>query len=157
MRITLCITFFSKFLDWKDMEILLGAHDVSKDENSRQSFNIVKAKRHESYITEKPRPPFLNDIAILTLDRTPIINEFVSYAPLSKSTKWNEDVGLKATVVGWGLTKNVKNSASNVLLETQVTIKSAQECKDDFYTERSPKDSFICTKLSREDSCQVSS
>jgi len=140
--------------DWKDMEILLGAHDVSKDENSRQSFNIVKAKRHESYITESPRPPFLNDIAILTLDRTPIINEFVSYAPLSKSTKWNEDVGLKATVVGWGLTKNVQNSASNVLLETQVTIKSAQECKDDFYTERSPKDSFICTKLSREDSCQ---
>ena len=138
------------------MEVFLGAHNLTKEEDSRQSFDVVNSVIYESYNTEAPNPAYLHDIAILTLDRTPILNKFVSYAPLSTSTDWNEKNGTKATVIGWGLTSNNKFSSSDVLLETNVTIKSAQDCIDKRYRYRAPKESFICTKIAVEDSCEVS-
>ena len=136
------------------MSVKLGAHDLTKNEDTVQKFSVVKVTIHEGYFAEKHRPQFIHDIAVLELSDTPTLNEYVAYAPMSKDVDWNEKNGSKAIVAGWGLTENF-GSTSDELREAQVTLFSAKKCVENRYPQRFPAESFICTLLSEEDSCQV--
>ena len=121
---------------------------------TEQTFYAVNARLYEEYYANSFTPKFLNDIAVLTLDREPIINENVKFAPLATSIKWNNEAGLTPTVAGWGSTSNF-GGYTPVLNEVNVTIKPINECAKR-YEERNPQDSYICTELSTKDSCTVS-
>lgn len=136
------------------MLVKLGAHDLTKNEDTIQKFSVVKVTINEGYSGESPEPPFIHDIAVLELSDTPILNEYVAYAPLSKNIDWNEKSGSKAIVAGWGLTENF-GSTSDELKEAQVTLFSAKKCVENRYPKRFPVESFICTLLSTDDSCRV--
>ena len=134
----------------------MGAHDITKEGEGVQDFKVVNVKIHEGYRTEEHRPPFIHDIAVLQLDGVPKVTDTVSFAPLSTSIEWNEKVDTTAIVTGWGKTSN-GGRTSDVLKQASVTLKSATSCMEKMYKWRVPKESFICTKLSSDDSCSVSS
>ena len=150
------LIFFREFLDWKTWTVRLGAHDITKKGEGVQDFKVVNVKIHEGYRTEPHRPPFIHDIAVLQLDGVPKVTDTVSFAPLSTSIEWNEKVDTTAIVTGWGKTSN-GGQTSDVLKQASVTLKSATSCVEKMYKWRVPKESFICTKLSSDDSCSVSS
>ena len=121
---------------------------------TEQTFYAVNARLYEEYYANAIKPYYLDDIAVLTLDREPEINENVKFAPLATSIKWNNEAGLTPTVAGWGSTFN-RGQYSPVLNEVNVTIKPIDECAER-YKLRNPQDSYICTELSTKDSCTVS-
>ena len=146
---------FSEILDWKTWTVRLGAHNITEEEEGVQDFKVVNMKIHNDYRTKPHRPPFIHDIAILQLDGIPKVTDTVSFAPLSTSIEWNEKVDATGIVAGWGKTSNGGQS-SDVLRQAAVTLNSATECVNNLYKWRLPKESFICTKLSQDDSCSVS-
>ena len=147
-------SFSSQVTDWSKIEIIAGAHDILNKEGTEQTFYVVNARLYEEYYALSIKPYYLNDIAVLTLDREPIINENVKFAPLATSIKWNKEAGLTPTVAGWGSIFNGGFSVT-VLNEVNVTIKHIDECAKR-YELRNPQDSYICTVLSPKDSCTVS-
>ena len=153
LKIQLVIPF-SEYVDWSEIEIVAGAHDFLNKKGTEQTFYAVNARLYEEYYANSIRPYYLNDIAVLTLDREPIINENVKFAPLATSIKWNKEAGLTPTVAGWGSTSNF-GGYTPVLNEVNVTIKPIDECAER-YKLRNPQDSYICTELSTKDSCTVS-
>ena len=147
------LSFFREFLDWYDVDVILGAHNVGYEEPSQQTFKIINLKVHGLYHGLR-KPKHLHDIAIITLDREAELNDKVQIAKISNSTKWNsKDVSM--TVIGWGLTRD-DGFKSYVLREVGVPIKKIDECEP-IYKLRFPSESYICAKPENgKDSCQVS-
>jgi len=144
-------------------EVLAGAHDVSKNEDTQQRFRVKKLIVHPDYTGNnrtvkngKPLPRELNDIALLELSEEIVENEFVKIARLPDKNVNKED-GKSAKIAGWGTTTG---EVSNILLKEDVNIIDVDTCiAKDTYKKRVPYKASILCAASDEgtDSCQSDS
>ncbi|XP_052385563.1 complement factor D-like isoform X2 [Oncorhynchus keta] len=99
--------------------VVLGAHDLSEDENSQQKFNVIK------YI---PHPRFgdnlENDIMLLKLRGRATLNRAVQLIPLMNGSMAE---GSLCTTAGWGDIDD-NSTPPDKLQEVNATIISPREC-----------------------------
>jgi len=132
------------------VNVTLGAHNISVDEPSQQKIAAAQVFVHENYSATTND----NDIALIHLATAATLNDRVKLVSLITAN--NEAtlaaVGTKGTVTGWGNTSD-GGASSDVLKQVSLAIVSAQTCSQ-FNT---ITDNMLCaggTVQGGEDSCQ---
>ncbi|XP_062984856.1 granzyme A-like [Elgaria multicarinata webbii] len=137
----------------KTTKVILGAHSRTKREPMQQSFTVVKSISHPCF-DAKTRE---NDLKLLQLNEPAKINHHVKTAKLSQ-TGIDIKAGTQCLVAGWGITRNGKKEASDVLREVNVTIIDRRICNDKKHYNSNPVVtlSMVCAgdKKGGKDSCQ---
>ncbi|XP_042850746.1 granzyme K isoform X1 [Panthera tigris] len=134
-------------------KVILGAHSLSKNEASKQMFDIKKFipfSRLTSYRKS-------NDIMLIQLHTAATLNQHVQL--LHPSSKNDIRAGTKCQVTGWGATDPEFLRISDTLREVTVTVISRKLCNSPSYYNHSPviTKGMICAGDDRghKDSCQV--
>uniref|UniRef100_UPI00398E5C7F granzyme K-like n=1 Tax=Pristiophorus japonicus TaxID=55135 RepID=UPI00398E5C7F len=140
---------------WKNrkIEVILGAHSLSKiQEENQQVLEVKKCLPHQDFNWKRKE----SDIMLVQLAREAILNKHVSTLMLPKSI---EDVkaGTKCCVAGWGTTNPEILKASDTLREVNVNIIDRKVCNSKAYYDYNPfitKD-MLCAgdKKARKDTC----
>ncbi|TSU62992.1 DNA excision repair protein ERCC-1 [Bagarius yarrelli] len=120
------------------LEVLLGAHNISRKEPQQQKIKVKKCIKHPCY-KENQR---LNDIMLLKLESRAKLSKTVQVLNLPKKNK-NLTANQKCSIAGWG--KTSENSAeSSVLQEVTLKVQDNIKCKNlwEIYFDT---DSMICT------------
>ncbi|XP_064589441.1 cathepsin G-like [Zonotrichia leucophrys gambelii] len=106
--------------------VILGAHNVSRPEQSQQKIPVVKKFIHPEYSGNGGK----NDIMLLKLKKKAEINEYVRNISFAKE---NEHVraGDLCTVSGWGRT-SLDPPPSDVLMEVELKVQKAKICQQVF-------------------------
>ncbi|KAF1420959.1 Mast cell protease 1A, partial [Spheniscus humboldti] len=120
-----------------NITVTLGAHNISKKEQSQQAFHIGHWVIHPSYSEDTSK----NDIMLLKLKPRAKLTKQVSYIPLPSH---NECVkpGTMCTVAGWGQTSTTRDRTS-VLMEVDLKVQSEKECEKSYKRNYLPQ-SMIC-------------
>uniref|UniRef100_A0A8C0GXS1 Peptidase S1 domain-containing protein n=1 Tax=Chelonoidis abingdonii TaxID=106734 RepID=A0A8C0GXS1_CHEAB len=82
-----------------NITVILGAHDITKQEQSRQVIRVRRAYPHQDYDNK----PHNNDIMLLKLEHNAHLNEYVSPIPLPMAHQQMRP-GTVCSVAGWGRT-----------------------------------------------------
>ncbi|NXF28339.1 CATG protein, partial [Rhodinocichla rosea] len=123
-------------VDKKGVTVILGAHNIRREEESQQKIRAGKWVIHPQY----SRNGFKNDIVLLKLKEKAEINENVQCISIAKE---NERVraGTKCKVSGWGRT-SLKPLGSDVLRVVELKVQKGEICEKVFrYYQRQ---SMIC-------------
>ncbi|KAL7641287.1 UNVERIFIED_CONTAM: hypothetical protein RMT77_008425 [Armadillidium vulgare] len=132
------------------IRVRLGDYNFDTEtESSSSDFNIAQIKMHEDYNTET----YINDIAILTLDRTTDFSP--SIWPICLPQNPDEQfVGETAVVVGWG-TIYYGGPVSSILQEVSIPVWDNNECNNT-YQNNEIFPVMLCAgdKEGGKDSCQ---
>uniref|UniRef100_H2ZYH5 Granzyme K n=1 Tax=Latimeria chalumnae TaxID=7897 RepID=H2ZYH5_LATCH len=117
----------------KQVNVVLGAHSLSKKEKSKQVFSVIKHIEHPTFKTQ----PQLNDIMVLQLNQKAKTNKYVAVKKLPRT---NADVkpGTKCTVLGWGVTEDNSTKPSDTLREVTVAVIDRRVCNSPEYYNRNP-------------------
>ncbi|XP_042212964.1 trypsin-1-like [Homarus americanus] len=108
-----------------DVEVLLGAHELTSSTSAQQRISVERIINHESYDSSTQD----NDIAVLKLATKASLNENVKPACLPSVSE--DYTGFTATVSGWG-TLSSGGSQPDVLQEVQVPVVSNSECQQSY-------------------------
>ncbi|XP_030396537.1 granzyme B(G,H)-like [Gopherus evgoodei] len=104
-----------------NLTVILGAHNIHKQENSQQTFAVQSYHPHPDY-QEHPK---VNDILLLKLKGTAKVNKYVHAIGLPKArgkvAPWSQ-----CSTAGWG--RIDMGNATDKLFETNVTIQPPKEC-----------------------------
>ncbi|XP_054137584.1 cathepsin G-like [Melozone crissalis] len=109
--------------------VILGAHNVNREEPSQQKIPVEKWVIHPEY----SRKGFINDIVLLKLwPNTSFlpgakINEYVQYISFAKENE-HVRVGALCRVSGWGWTSE-KPPGSDVLREVELKVQKDKICQ----------------------------
>ncbi|XP_043909711.1 mast cell protease 3-like isoform X2 [Protopterus annectens] len=130
--------------------VLLGAHDITQQEESQQTFGVrqVYVPPHYNHeITESP-----NDIMLLKLDKKATLNKYVKIIKLPFSSS-NAEPGQVCNVAGWGMLDDT--TYPNTMYEVNVAVVSRHYCVT-YYNEKVIKGSMICAgfRSAEKDSSQ---
>ena len=149
--------------DESTVEVLAGAHDIAKDEDTQQRFRVKRLIVHPDYTGHAPGrdkdgkkiPRELNDLALLELSDDVVENKFVKIAKLPDRNV-NGDDGKSAKIAGWGLTED-KGASTNILQKGDIKIIDIDTCvTENTYKRRiSHKATMLCASGGGTDSCQV--
>uniref|UniRef100_A0A8C0GXU6 Peptidase S1 domain-containing protein n=1 Tax=Chelonoidis abingdonii TaxID=106734 RepID=A0A8C0GXU6_CHEAB len=93
-----------------NITVILGAHDITKQEQSRQVIRVRRAYPHQDYDNK----PHNNDIMLLKLEHNAHLNEYVSPIPLPMAHQQMRP-GTVCSVAGWGRTSAHNNLSSDTL------------------------------------------
>ncbi|XP_075768362.1 uncharacterized protein LOC142821352 [Pelodiscus sinensis] len=105
--------------------VILGAHNVTKQEKSQQRICVRRKIPHPQY----NRDTLNNDIMLLELEKPAELNDHVKTIPLPEPGEGVEP-GTACSVAGWGRTI----AAANVLQEVDVEVLEDDNClKYDYY------------------------
>ncbi|XP_016398384.1 granzyme B(G,H)-like [Sinocyclocheilus rhinocerous] len=118
----------------KNLEVVLGAHNISQNEDSQQTIQVDKYIRHPKY--ENGR--FIYDIMLLKLKTKAVRNEFVDFIELPKNNK-NMPAHVECSIAGWGMTKpggRVSDALQEVGLKLQFSFECKNKWKDHFNSEK---------------------
>uniref|UniRef100_A0A3B3VNU5 trypsin n=1 Tax=Poecilia latipinna TaxID=48699 RepID=A0A3B3VNU5_9TELE len=123
--------------------VVLGAHNISKKEESQQRINVKKYHVHPQFEANQ----YEYDIMLLKLEKNAKVNNNVKTIDLA--TK-NEDIpaNTNCEVAGWGKTGPTK-PISDVLMETTESIQFSFECKHIWKTYFNSTH-MICTKFNKK-------
>ncbi|XP_073701200.1 granzyme B(G,H)-like [Garra rufa] len=116
------------------LEVVLGAHNISQNEDSQQIIQVEKYIKHPKYENE----PLSYDIMLLKLKTKAVRNEFVSVIKLPKNNE-NISAHVQCSIAGWGMTKpggRVSNILREVSLKLELTFKCKNKWKYHFKTEK---------------------
>uniref|UniRef100_A0A8C0XSK6 Peptidase S1 domain-containing protein n=1 Tax=Castor canadensis TaxID=51338 RepID=A0A8C0XSK6_CASCN len=132
--------------------VVLGAHSLSKNEPSKQTFEIKKFIPFSRLLPDSR----LDDIMLIKLHTAAKLNKQVQLLQL-RSKNYLRD-GTKCQVTGWGATDTALPTNSDTLQEVTVTVISRKVCNSHSYYNHNPvitKD-MICAGDARgqKDSCQ---
>jgi len=132
------------------VEVILGEHALHQNSEATQKFSASVIGRDDYKYYDKR---YLNDIAILKLDRDAELDEHVIPACLPS----NENelyIGKTAKVSGWG-DLDYNGDGSDVLMETNVTIiaQSDEKCKKPGILWEKPL-TQMCAYEDKTDTCQ---
>ncbi|KAF4087349.1 hypothetical protein AMELA_G00094410 [Ameiurus melas] len=120
------------------LEVLLGAHNISRKEPQQQRISVQKYILHPCYKRHE-RP---NDIMLLKLKSKAKVNNAVKIILLPKKNE-NLPARQECSIAGWGKTEQ-NTAESSVLREVKLKVQFNFECRkiwdEKFYT-----DSMICT------------
>ncbi|XP_016382841.1 granzyme B-like [Sinocyclocheilus rhinocerous] len=106
------------------LEVVLGAHNISQNEDSQQIIQVDKYIRHPKYENDG----LTYDIMLLKMKTKAVRNEFVDVIELPKN---NEDIPalVECSIAGWGM-KKPGGRASDVLWEVSLKLQFSFECKN---------------------------
>lgn len=139
-----CIVDFTK----ESITVRLGEYNFGETGDSAHvDFKVQSMKPHESYDTNT----YVNDIALITLDRSTDFSDFIWPVCLPDSD--DSYVGRDATVIGWG-TIYFGGPVASTLQEVTIPVWTNAEC-DEAY-EQNIIDKQLCAgaKEGGKDSCQ---
>ncbi|XP_017562036.1 granzyme F-like isoform X2 [Pygocentrus nattereri] len=102
----------------KKLEVLLGAHNISRKEPSQQRIRVEKYIMHPSYKEGQKDRSY--DVMLLKLETKAKVNKYVNFHALPKKNK-TIPAHQKCSIAGWGIKGSGEHQASDVLLE--VTLK----------------------------------
>ncbi|XP_059494481.1 uncharacterized protein LOC125452623 [Stegostoma tigrinum] len=142
--------------NWKyqDIQVILGAHSLSKRQEEKQQ--VLKVKKYFPY------PEFNwnrkeNDIMLIQLANEAIMSEHVSILKLPKSPG-DVKAGTKCSVAGWGTTNPEIRKPSDTLREVTLTVIARKRCNSEKYYNYNPfiTKTMLCAgdAKGRKDSCQ---
>jgi secreted trypsin-like serine protease len=135
------------FMEWEsdpeDIDVLIGAHDLTKDEGQR-----IKIKRiitHPEYNSSTHD----SDIALLELE------EDALYSPLALVSENTALDGKDAVSMGWGLTDPYGDESPEKLRQVSLPIVSNARCRESYGDEKIT-DNMVCAGYSQggRDTCQ---
>ncbi|XP_040486373.1 granzyme K [Ursus maritimus] len=133
-------------------KVILGAHSLSKNEASKQTFEIEKFIPFSRLISHRK----LNDIMLIKLHTAATLDKHVQL--LHPSSKNDIRAGTKCQVTGWGATDPQFLMMSDTLREVTVTVINRKLCNSPSYYNHNPiiTEDMICAGDARgqKDSCQ---
>ncbi|XP_049584096.1 granzyme B-like isoform X1 [Syngnathus scovelli] len=128
---------------FKEMTVILGAHNISQREKSQQRIKVAEFHPYPNYNNES----FHNDIMLLKLQQNAQLNTYIKVLELpKKKKKKNLPANTKCTVAGWGQTVSGPKMGlvSDVLKEATEKIEYSK-CKN-IWKRRFQTERMICTK-----------
>uniref|UniRef100_A0A6M2DUH7 Putative trypsin-like serine protease n=1 Tax=Xenopsylla cheopis TaxID=163159 RepID=A0A6M2DUH7_XENCH len=136
------------FDNLKDIQVFVGAHDISKsDELNRQTRKVAKYLQHEKY----DQSTLEYDIGLLKLATPIICNDYAKLTKLNKD-KSKTFVGKTATVSGWGIFKDFPNfKLPDKLQYTTLEVQPQEDCKKVWGAYI--RDYTICAKHEKQSIC----
>ncbi|CAM9630661.1 unnamed protein product [Rangifer tarandus platyrhynchus] len=141
-----------RFAKSQSSKVVLGAHSLSKNEASKQTFKIKKFIRFPEFTLD----PKSNDIMLVKLHTAAILNRHVQL--LHPRTKNDITAGTKCQVIGWGATDPEFITPSDTLREVTVTVINRKTCNSRDYYNHDPiiTRTMLCAGDARgqKDSCQ---
>ncbi|XP_072542450.1 granzyme B-like [Salminus brasiliensis] len=123
---------------WKQLEVVLGAHNLNKKEFGRQRIQVQKCIRHPSYIQNEMH----HDIMLLKLKNNASLNKFTRVLELPQKNK-KLPANQMCSIAGWGLTAS-NGSLSDVLQEVNLKLQFDFECKN-MWKNFFDSEQMICT------------
>ncbi|XP_032480959.1 granzyme K isoform X1 [Phocoena sinus] len=143
----------SRFAKGQSSRVVLGAHSLSKNEASKQTFEIKRFIRFPGFTSD----PKSNDIMLVELHTAAKLNKHVQL--LHPRAKDDIKAGTKCQVIGWGATDLEFLRPSDTLREVTVTVISRKVCNSPSYYNHHPiiTKNMVCAGDARgqKDSCQV--
>ncbi|XP_054137630.1 granzyme-like protein 1 [Melozone crissalis] len=122
--------------------VILGAHNVRKQEQSQQKIPVVKKVIHPEY----SRKDLKNDIVLLKLKEKANITKNVQCISIAENHECVR-AGDLCTVSGWGWTSK-KKVLSDVLMEVDLEVQNEEMCEE--LSSKYQRQSMIC--VGEEDS-----
>ncbi|XP_004483541.1 granzyme K [Dasypus novemcinctus] len=142
----------SRFAKGNSPKVVLGAHSLSKNEASKQTFEIKKFIPFSSFKSD----PKSNDIMLVKLHMAAKLDKNVQLLQLTSKNYIRP--GTKCQVTGWGTTDPKSFSLSDTLQEVTVTVLSRKLCNSRSYYNHKPiiTTGMVCAGDARgqKDSCQ---
>ncbi|XP_035990206.1 mast cell protease 1A-like [Fundulus heteroclitus] len=126
----------------KPDQVVLGAHDISKEEKSQQRIKVAKSYRHPNF-----KGKFDYDIMLLKLANNATLNKNVRLIELPKK-ETKKLANLECLTAGWGRT-GPKQPISTVLKEAKEKTQSDIDC-DNVWKKHFIPQQMICTKFSKK-------
>uniref|UniRef100_A0A8B9GQP8 trypsin n=1 Tax=Astyanax mexicanus TaxID=7994 RepID=A0A8B9GQP8_ASTMX len=108
------------------LEVLLGAHNISRKEPSQRRIEVKKYIKHPSYKEGQHNHSY--DIMLLKLKNKAKLTKSVQIITLPKNNK-NIPANKDCSIAGWGRTEP-RGSASDVLKEVRLKLQFNVECKN---------------------------
>ncbi|ERE72367.1 complement factor D [Cricetulus griseus] len=130
------------------VQVLLGAHSLSKSEPSKRLYDVQRAVRHPS-----SRPDRIeDDLLLLKLSQNVSLGPYVSPLPLQSEDR---DVapGTLCDVAGWGVVSHA-GRRPDVLQKLTVPIMDRNTCNLRVHHDGVVTQNMICTESNRRDSCR---
>jgi len=134
----------------KDIVILLGEHDISKNDDKARVAKVSKIIRHEDYKVGS----YDADIALVKL-RCPVTYNALIKPVCLPDQDQEETIGESCYVTGWGRTQEGGKQAK-VLQEAKLPIVSRKTCSDGFGTRSKVTENMVCAGFKKGgiDACQ---
>ncbi|XP_078389437.1 granzyme K-like [Cetorhinus maximus] len=133
----------------KSIQVVLGAHSLSKGGEEQQIFTVKRMIPHSLYNSKL----ISNDIMLLQLEGTATLNKFVNVLSLP----CGEDVkdGVICNVAGWGRTRIQVAEGSDKLQQVNVTIIDRELCSQYYAYHPAITTDVLCAgdKKIAKDSC----
>ncbi|KAM5193598.1 mast cell protease 1A-like [Mantella aurantiaca] len=104
-----------------NMQVILGAHNIIKKENSMQELKVCKTAAHPNF------SKFDNDIMLLKLIKKASLNRYVLPLPI-KHKEGKVEPGSVCSVAGWGRYKDYNKDVSPTLRKVDLKVVSAEIC-----------------------------
>ncbi|ELW65695.1 granzyme K [Tupaia chinensis] len=141
-----------RFAKGQSPTVVLGAHSLSKEETSKQTFEVKKFIPFSRFVPNS----LSNDIMLVKLHTAAKLDKHVQLLHLR--SKHYIRAGAKCQVTGWGSTNPDAFSPSDTLQEVTVTVISRKLCNSPSYYNRNPfiTQDMVCAgdARGRKDSCQ---
>nr|XP_054592789.1 mast cell protease 4-like [Nothobranchius furzeri] len=126
---------------YRDLTVVLGAHNICKKEKSQQKIKVKKYQLHPKYTGK-----FDYDIMLLKLENNAKLDKYVGPIELPETDE-HILANVSCAVAGWGQS-GPKKPTSDVLKEANEKIQFSVECnhiwKENFTSHR-----MICTKITK--------
>lgn len=106
----------------EDLRVTLGDRQLSRNDGSEQTFGVERVVIHHAYNSSS----YVNDIALLKLDRNATLNSTVNTIDLNRDTALAQVNGL---ISGWGRTiAGNRNSGADMLQVAEVPVITNSSC-----------------------------
>ncbi|XP_051762037.1 granzyme B [Ctenopharyngodon idella] len=110
------------------LEVVLGAHNIKKDEKSQQRIPVIKYIRHPKFQRNNEKD-YSYDIMLLKLKNKAKLNKFVKVMHLPKKNG-KIPANVKCSIAGWGSINPKAVVGSNVLREVTLKLQFSFDCKN---------------------------
>ncbi|KTG07138.1 hypothetical protein cypCar_00017685 [Cyprinus carpio] len=118
----------SVFSSRDHFEVVLGAHDITKKEQSQQRIPVRKYIRHPMFERNKA-VDYSYDIMLLKLKNKAKLSKFVKVMPFPKKNG-KTPANVHCSIAGWGAKTPEGNQASDVMREVSLKLQFSTECKN---------------------------
>uniref|UniRef100_H2YS64 Peptidase S1 domain-containing protein n=1 Tax=Ciona savignyi TaxID=51511 RepID=H2YS64_CIOSA len=105
--------------------VVLGDHDLSRDEGTEQIIKPSKVIKHPRYDQRTKG----YDVMLIKLSKAAVLNQYVGVAELPKAFD-EPTVGSTCRICGWGNTQVVGNVYPDVLQCVDLPVVSSSACND---------------------------